>query len=95
MRLPRVYKLDMEGFEFFYQNSSTWNLPRWFGNQFIHLTKDGQCAMGSAFAYVYYVQGLGPEGALAGTGAARLRLVPGGGGHEVLGSRELNNMRAE
>jgi hypothetical protein len=33
----------MAGYEFFYE-----------GNQLVHLTKEGQCAMGAAMAYTYY-----------------------------------------
>lgn len=43
LSLPDLLKLDMAGYEFFYE-----------GNQLVHLTKEGQCAMGAAMAYTYY-----------------------------------------
>ena len=43
LSLPDLLKLDMAGYEFFYE-----------GNQLVHLTKEGQCAMGAAMGYAYF-----------------------------------------
>jgi hypothetical protein len=43
LSLPDLLKLDMAGYEFFSE-----------ANQLVHLSKEGQCAMGAAMAYTYY-----------------------------------------
>jgi hypothetical protein len=43
LQLADTVKVDMAGYELFYENG-----------QLIHLSKDGQCALGSALAGAYF-----------------------------------------
>jgi hypothetical protein len=50
LQLADTVKVDMAGYELYYENG-----------QLIHLTKDGQCALGSALAGAYYAYQAGVQ----------------------------------